>query len=611
MAQPQISMMTKFVLKNEQGREFPLEKAQTIIGSADGVDIFVAGGDQPSFDAIIVQSDGKLTLTKTNPLSSVLVNGQDVLTHELKSSDQVSIRNISFTLSLKEVPKEHVKTDLKSTSKPKNIDGLTYVDDDYFDLDFSTTEKVNLSHSPSSEFIVNESDYIDAELEEPVALFEDGKEFTRNKTLEVIFSTHGNILSFDSFPLDKIKSQRKYLSDDIMSFFPNKKFSLVEKKGESLLVNLPEGFILNSDSQELAEDKTLILVNGFNQIAIRLGKELGAIKFIPSYVRSFHEFKKLAMTAMLSFLPFLFLLLINTKQVEEKKQEKVVIFKKKIEKKKVVLKEPTATKSDDVKNIDSPQKKVAKKVSEKKSEISKKSNQKVTQTTKRTTRKSTRRVVKNNTPSQTIKSQETKVSNKPTTPKVSLASSFSKMMGTSQIKSKSFAKSGSGASKGTSKSSGLNAAKTGRYLASVGGGIEDGKLGSSSQFGSGKGHKSKGLGKSNFTSDFTKSKTIVMGSLDPKVIDRILREHMPQFRHCYQGELSKNPDARGSVNMDFTIGSSGRVTATNSKSRGSVSRSTAGCVNQVLSRIQFPSPKGGGIVDVTKPLNFTASSVKI
>jgi hypothetical protein len=35
------------------------------------------------------------------------------------------------------------------------------------------------------------------------------------------------------------------------------------------------------------------------------------------------------------------------------------------------------------------------------------------------------------------------------------------------------------------------------------------------------------------------------------------------------------------------------------------------CMSLVLSRIEFPKPKGGGLVDVVQPLNFLSEQQKI
>ncbi len=41
------------------------------------------------------------------------------------------------------------------------------------------------------------------------------------------------------------------------------------------------------------------------------------------------------------------------------------------------------------------------------------------------------------------------------------------------------------------------------------------------------------------------------------------------------------------------------------------SRNGIDCMGQVLGIIEFPKPKGGGIVDVRQPLNFFAETEKI
>ncbi|MGZ3809321.1 MAG: hypothetical protein ACXVCE_14650, partial [Bacteriovorax sp.] len=55
---------------------------------------------------------------------------------------------------------------------------------------------------------------------------------------------------------------------------------------------------------------------------------------------------------------------------------------------------------------------------------------------------------------------------------------------------------------------------------------------------------------------------IAVSTIDPDAIRRLLREHIPQFRYCYQKELdvSEKPDGfSGVMNFRFFIGSEGRV----------------------------------------------------
>jgi hypothetical protein len=100
---------------------------------------------------------------------------------------------------------------------------------------------------------------------------------------------------------------------------------------------------------------------------------------------------------------------------------------------------------------------------------------------------------------------------------------------------------------------------------------------------------------------------IAVSTIDPDVIRRILREHIPQFRYCYQKELdvNKNPDGlQGRMNFKFKIGGNGRVTTSEIISEEITSDQVRDCIKNVLHGIQFPSPGGGKTVEVYQPINF-------
>ncbi len=102
--------------------------------------------------------------------------------------------------------------------------------------------------------------------------------------------------------------------------------------------------------------------------------------------------------------------------------------------------------------------------------------------------------------------------------------------------------------------------------------------------------------------------TVVLGSMDPKLIRDILMQYISQFRYCYQKELEKGESVSGQVIMDFTINQSGNVK--NEKITGdAIPSHVKGCVAGVLRDIQFPSPKGGGNVGVKQPFNFYPKSL--
>ncbi len=101
------------------------------------------------------------------------------------------------------------------------------------------------------------------------------------------------------------------------------------------------------------------------------------------------------------------------------------------------------------------------------------------------------------------------------------------------------------------------------------------------------------------------SETVVLGSMDPDVIRRILLDHLPQFRYCYQKELERTgADTSGTVKLDFTIGASGHVAQAGIEGSSALPTDVKKCVVQVLKGINFPEPMGGGTVGVKQPMNF-------
>lgn len=100
--------------------------------------------------------------------------------------------------------------------------------------------------------------------------------------------------------------------------------------------------------------------------------------------------------------------------------------------------------------------------------------------------------------------------------------------------------------------------------------------------------------------------TVVLGSMDPKVIRDILMQYLSQFRYCYQKELERTGEdtVSGVVFMQFSINGSGNVKNEKVSGDSKIPQPVKNCVAGVLRDIQFPSPKGGGNVEVKQPFNF-------
>lgn len=100
---------------------------------------------------------------------------------------------------------------------------------------------------------------------------------------------------------------------------------------------------------------------------------------------------------------------------------------------------------------------------------------------------------------------------------------------------------------------------------------------------------------------------IAVSVIDRDAIRRLLREHIPQFRFCYQKELdaNKNPEGfQGVMNFRFFIGGAGRVNRSEITSEEITSDKVRDCMKNVLHGIQFPAPKGDRTVEVNQPMNL-------
>lgn len=136
--------------------------------------------------------------------------------------------------------------------------------------------------------------------------------------------------------------------------------------------------------------------------------------------------------------------------------------------------------------------------------------------------------------------------------------------------------------------------------------VKVGRMAASRATGTSKMLGTKGLsGKTKSNTAYMEAKTKVLGSLDPALIRKIMREHIPAFRYCYQQELLENGGVAGVFDVNFQINATGKGVKTYVKSKGKgFSRKGLTCIKRVVSRIKFPRPKGGGYVDVRQPMNF-------
>lgn len=95
-----------------------------------------------------------------------------------------------------------------------------------------------------------------------------------------------------------------------------------------------------------------------------------------------------------------------------------------------------------------------------------------------------------------------------------------------------------------------------------------------------------------------------VGKLDPAIINRIIRQHRPQIRHCYDLALANNPKLAGKIAIDFVIDPKGKVVKATASGDSAMVSAIGRCTTRAFRTFAFPAPEGGGIVTVSYPLAF-------
>ena len=96
---------------------------------------------------------------------------------------------------------------------------------------------------------------------------------------------------------------------------------------------------------------------------------------------------------------------------------------------------------------------------------------------------------------------------------------------------------------------------------------------------------------------------LVVGGIEPRRIDEVVRRKQFQIRYCYQREQRKDPSLRGKLVIQFTIAEDGRVARTRVSSSTIGSESVGTCVAKRFDGMVFPPP-AHGIAIVRYPLVF-------
>jgi TonB family protein len=97
------------------------------------------------------------------------------------------------------------------------------------------------------------------------------------------------------------------------------------------------------------------------------------------------------------------------------------------------------------------------------------------------------------------------------------------------------------------------------------------------------------------------AKVTAKGPIDKDIIRRIVRAHINEVRHCYNQGLVRDPNLAGRVEVQFTVGPTGKVPLAVVQQSSLEDKNVANCVTKAVRRWTFPKPHGGGHVMVTYP----------
>lgn len=555
---------------------FTLNKRKSLIGQFAHADITINDPHLSHYHALLSLTDDQTAVSILDLESSngSYLNGVKIKSATASVGDVIRLGLLDFYVEedvvLKVSDHDHeigvVQKSIECEEKPtelKGKEGLVVIDGEYCDIVFDEKPfvpqgKVDL-HVELHD--VDTTDLKDTNIIREVHDF----------AVEVSLLAHGTILSIDHFDLfDRtIKLSNHKTKDDLLldCFRPENPFKFITIKDEKVVVRVPDEFklLFTPDAPkeiELTKESLIALQYNNFEILVRLTKAPPKVVSSPFFTKD-RYFTQLLLKSTGAVLVTLLLLFLVKIPIETPPVKEIAI----------IYKEPT-------------RKSAPAEAASSSAQMASASNNQV-------------QVAQANKEVGTIKAYEFKMDS-------NLKGLFAKSnvvaAGPSNANNPSSTSVLSGSSSGI---------KGGGSSGSVGGGI--GTIGEglsgTGTFGKGVSGVARGKGIENLYVD---PRTVVLGSIDPELLRRILEQYLPQFRHCYQMELQKkNDDLKGVIDLNFRIGSDGRVIQMDIKSQGSFSQEATNCMGTVLKVIEFPKPKGGGVVDVKQPLNFEASNQRI
>ena len=99
----------------------------------------------------------------------------------------------------------------------------------------------------------------------------------------------------------------------------------------------------------------------------------------------------------------------------------------------------------------------------------------------------------------------------------------------------------------------------------------------------------------------------VSGSIDKRIIQKIVRQHFGELRACYEREVAKIKGLTGNVTVVWIIAGNGSVTKALVKETTMKNKNVENCITSSIMHWRFPAPKGGSMAQVEYPFDFILS----
>ena len=578
-----------------------IDKKKLLVGSAESADIRIPDGSISSYHAFIYLKgiDGFMVKDLYSE-AGIFVNGKRVEESFVTAGDVITFGTVSFGVESSDVevplfnPDDTISpaSELLSHFELPSKEGLVFIDGEYCDIQFDDSSFSPLTVLPESHF---QGDYV--ELEQTIEPFNIAHN-VKTKKLEVIGYMNGMMMDISYFDLkdgDYSLNPLKSSKRDIL-FHTMAKTKIFTIKNGELRFYAQDSLVPSLPWENINLSAPIFLTKGTEQISLRFVDKPVKWHGLPLFQREREFYQQAGKVFATVFLPMLLLLLVTIPRPETEEESVAVVYKIPEQ-----MKKPT--------------------------EAVEKSEVKAEEVTAKTENSGHKENQQNPTKVEfAAASQQQKVAAKSAAPMAAPSAPVQ----TTPVKAYEFKSSVSmnslvgeapkintngPASKASVSDASFNAGSADDGALVAGADIGVSKFNGSDKKGSGAGsYGSRGLAsKAGFDSSYLEPKTVVLGSMDPELLRKILREYIPQFRHCYQQELIGHSDkVKGIIDLNFTINPEGRVVGHNIRAKDArFSNKGIGCMGQVLSLIDFPKPKGGGVVDVKQPLNFFAETEKI